>query len=243
MPRVLTTNALIQCPHSTVGQSQSLDPTWSVNGGMVLVEGDRGLFPPLSCPSQVQCVGYTLASMGLNATQIKGKKVILVTDFNQTDSGLPLTMLETHKVEDDTSPAPIPDGQDAPPLPPPMADETKPSITVAPPGPLVFSLGAGTPLTLAATFTLRSAHPLKWILTLIHDVPGGSVERLNESRPAGLTLTPSDSAWNGSPLPITLSMTKAYMLTLVQGDHNFFMTGVSQRGISNSAKLVLTVNP
>jgi len=182
--------------------------------------------------------------MGLNATQIKGKKVILATDFNQTDSGLPVTIQETqNKVKDDTSPAPIPDGQDAPPLPPPLADETKPSVVVAPPGPLVFSLAAGTPPTLGATFTLTSAHPLKWILTLIHDVPGGSVDRLNDSQPAGLTLTPSDSAWNVSPLTISLSMTKAYMGTLVAGAHRFFMTGVSQRGISNFVELVLTVNP
>jgi hypothetical protein len=242
VPKVLTTNALIQCPHLTVGQSVSSDPTWSVDGGFVLVEGDRGLFPP--CPSQVQCNGYTLRSMGLNATQIKGKKVILATDFNQTDSGLPLTIQETqNKVKDDTSPAPIPDGQDAPPLPPPLADETKPSVVVAPPGPLVFSLAAGPPPTLGATFTLTSAHPLKWILTLIHDVPGGSVDRLNDSQPAGLTLTPSDSAWNVSPLTISLSMTKAYMGTLVAGAHRFFMTGVSQRGISKFVELVLTVNP
>lgn len=241
MPRVLTTNAVIQCPHLTVGQSLSGDPTWSVNGGFVLVEGERGVFPP--CPTQVQCVGYTLRSMGLNATQIKGKKVILATDFNQTDSGLPLTILETHQVKDDTSPAPIPDGQDAPPLPPPMADETKPSVIAAPPGPLVFSLGTGSPATLAATFTLTSAHPLKWILTLIHDVPGGSIDHLNDSQPAGLTLTPSDSAWDVSPLNITLNLTAAYMGTLVVGAHRFFMTGVSQRGVSNFVELVLTINP
>lgn len=242
IPQVLTSNALILCPHGKVGVSQPGDPIWSINGGFVLVEGDHGLFPP--CPSQIQCGGYTLRSMGLNATQINGKKVILVTDFNLTDSGLPITMSESHKlVIDKTSPAPIPDGQDAPSLPPPMADETQPVVTVVPGGPLVFTKSTNTPPTLAATFEISSAHPLKWILTLVHEQSGVPVDHLNDSQPAGLTLTPSDSAWNASPLPITLTMTAAYMGTLLPGAHNFFMTAVSQRGLPSFLKLVLTVSP
>jgi hypothetical protein len=240
-PQVLTTNAKILCPHGNLGISTSGDPTWSVNGGMVLVEGDHGSFPP--CPSQVQCGGYTLKSMGLNATQIKGKKVILVTDFNQTDSGLPITMSELHKVIDKTSPAPIPSGQDAPPLPPPLADETEPLIDVAPSGPFTFTISSNTPATVEVTFKLTSAHPLKWILTLVHEQPGTSSEQLNDSQPAGLTLTPSDSSWNASPLSITLKMIAAYMNTLAPGDHIFFMTAVSQRGLPSFRKLVLTVIP
>jgi len=240
-PKVLTTNAIVLCPHGNLGQSQSADPTWSINGGFVLVEGDPGIFP-LPCASLIQCVGYTLRSMGLNATQIKGKKVILATDFNQTETGLPLTMIETHQVVDQTTPAPIPDGQNAPPLPPPMTDEAKPVVSVVPAAPFNFSLASGLPAALAATFTLTSAHPLKWILTLIHD-PGGPVDHLNDTQPAGLTLTPSDSAWNVSPLNVDLNLTAAYMGTLLPGTHRFFMTGVSQRGLSNFVELDLTVSP
>ncbi len=240
-PKVLTTNAIVTCPHGNFGRSESSDPTWSINGGHVLVEGDQGKFP-LPCASQIQCNGYTLRSMGLNATQIKGKKVILVTDFNQTETGLPLTMVENHKVVDQTTPAPIPDGQDAPPLPPPMADETKPVITVIPSAPFTFTKSSNTPPTLAAAFTLTSAHPLKWILTLIHD-PGGPVDHLNDAQPAGLTLTPSDSAWNVTPLTINLSLTAAYMGTLLPGAHRFFLTGVSERGLSDFIELDLTVSP
>ena len=68
--------------------------------------------------SDFPCTGYQLRSMGLNATQIKGERVILATDFNQTCTGLPLTMIETHQIIDNSTPAPIPDGQPAPPLPP-----------------------------------------------------------------------------------------------------------------------------
>ena len=60
--------------------------------------------------------------MGLNATQIDGRKVILVTDFNQTLTGLPLLMTESHQTFDESTPAAIPTGQPAPPLSPEMAD-------------------------------------------------------------------------------------------------------------------------
>ena len=247
MPQVLTTNALISCPHAGGGVSSPSDPTWSVSGGVVLVEGDTGKLP--LCVNNPPCHGYTLRSMGLNATQIKGKKVILVTDFNQSETGLPLTMTEFHPVKDDTSPAPIPDGQDAPPLPPPLADNTKPAVTVPPTPPLVFTKSSNSPPTLEATFEITSAHPLKWILTLLHE-PESSFENLNSSQPAGLALTTSDGSsaegtWVVSPLTITLKMTAAYMQTLgtTPGLHRFFMTAVSQRGLSSFAELDLTVKP
>ena len=241
MLEVLTTNALILCPHGFKGESQSSDPTWSINGGNVLVEGDKGVLP---CTNIVPCVGYTLRSMGLNATRIKGKKVVLITDFNQTDTGLPLTMSETHTIMDKTTPAPIPDGEDAPPLPPPMSDFAKPIITVVPTAPFAFTKSTGFPATLGATFTLISSHPLKWILKLIHE-PEATIDDLISAQPTGLTLTPADGVWNVSPLQIDLTMTAAYMATLgtLPLVHCFFMTGVSQRGLSNSIELILTVSP
>jgi hypothetical protein len=182
--------------------------------------------------------------MGLNATRIKGKKVVLATDFNQTDTGLPLAITETHPIIDQTTPAPIPDGQSAPPLSPPMADIAKPIVTVVPTLPFAFGKTTNSPATLAATFRLISAHPLRWVLTLLHE-PDGTSEDLTSSRPAGLTLTDSGGIWNSSPLDITLTMTAAYMATLgtVPPVHRFFMTGVSQRGLSSFVELILTVNP
>ena len=47
MPQVLTTNAVIVCPHGGLGTSLPTDPKWSVNGGIVLLEGDTGT---LACP-------------------------------------------------------------------------------------------------------------------------------------------------------------------------------------------------
>src|SRR5947209_20331276 len=112
MPQVLTTNALILCPHLGQGTSVPSDPKWSVNGGTVLLENEIGA---LSCPFiPFPCVGYQLHSMGLNATQIDGRQVILTTDFNLTFTGLPLTMTDFHTTIDDSSPAPIPPGGSAP---------------------------------------------------------------------------------------------------------------------------------
>jgi len=78
MPQVLTTNAMILCPHGGKGTSVPTDPKWTVNGGVVLLDGDAGT---LTCPFILPCVGYPLRSMGLNATVIDGRKVMLVTDF------------------------------------------------------------------------------------------------------------------------------------------------------------------
>src|SRR5712691_5955792 len=124
MPQVLTTNGLIFCPHGGKGISTPLHPKWQINGGTVLVEGDTGILlcPFLLCP----CVGYTLKSMGLNATEIDGQKVILVTDFNESKTGLPLVMADFHQTFDQSTPAPVPAGQAAPPPSAAMADFVTP---------------------------------------------------------------------------------------------------------------------
>ena len=120
MPNVLTTKASIRCPHGTLGVSIPLSPKWSIDGGDVLCEGDSGTFP--FCVFVVPCVGYTLQSMGLNATYIDGRRVMLDTDFNTTFTGLPLVMQDLNSTYDDSTPAPIPVGQPPPPLPPELAN-------------------------------------------------------------------------------------------------------------------------
>ena len=72
MPQVLTTNALIVCPHGGLGVTTPSHPKWSINGGMVAVQGDVGV---LTCPFlPLPCAGYQLQSMGLNSTQIDGRQ-------------------------------------------------------------------------------------------------------------------------------------------------------------------------
>ena len=153
----------------------------------------------------VRCVGYQLVSMGLNATQIDGRRVILVTDFNQTITGLPLKMTELHTTVDDSTPVPIPAGQPAPPLPPAMQDMVPPVVVAAPPA-LAFNLTTMQPTTLAMTFTLTSANPMRWLLTLIDD-PLATHQDVTRGPPPGLTVTPDGGAWNSSPLTVTVTMT------------------------------------
>src|SRR5690349_1532670 len=113
MPQVMTTNAIVLCPHGGQGVTTPTAPLWSVNGGFVVREGDSGV---LSCPFLTPCIGYTLRSMGLNSTKIGGVSAIMVTDFNQSFTGLPLTITETHTTIDNSTPAPLPPGGAAPPL-------------------------------------------------------------------------------------------------------------------------------
>jgi hypothetical protein len=241
MPQVLTTNALIVCPHGGKGTSIPTDPKWSVNGGIVLLEGDTGTLacPPPGVPVLVPCGGYHLSSMGLNATRIDGRRVMLVTDFNMTDTGLPLTMTEFHTTVDDSTPVPIPVGQPAPSLPPAMQDMTPPVIAASP---LILAFNSATmqPATLAATFTLTSANPMQWLLTLIND-PLASHTDVTNGLPPGLTVNPGGGGWNSSPLTVTVTMTALFMANLTPGRHHLYMTGVSQRGLSSYAEVVLTV--
>ncbi|HEY6245733.1 MAG TPA: hypothetical protein VIX17_17405 [Pyrinomonadaceae bacterium] len=240
MPQVATTNTQILCGHLTPAtKNPPLAPLWTIDGGTVLVEGDSGSF--FSCPSTFKCGGYVLKSMGLNATEVTGKKVILVTDFNLTTSGLPITMIDIHPVFDETTPAAIPDGQPAPPLPPEMTDLIKPVVTASLTTQL-FTISTNTPPSVVVTFTLISAHPMQWILTQL-DEPEHQTNNRTTTQPPGMTITPSGGVWNVSPLNLTLTLTGAFMATLMPGIHRFFLTGVSQRGLSSFAELELTVAP
>ena len=237
MPQVLTTNALILCPHGGKGTSTPSNPKWSVNGGIVLLNGDVGT---LACPSVIlPCVRYTLQSMNLNATKIDGQNVMLVTDFNKSNTGLPLVITEFHTTVDNSTPAPIPVGQPAPPLPPAMLDMVAPVVTAVPPI-LAFNSITMLPATLVVTFTLITLYPKQWLLTLINGGLKSSVDITNGA-PPGLVVAPAGGNWDSSPLTITLTMTAPFMASLTPGEHHFYMTGISQRGLSDYAEIILTV--
>ena len=238
MPQVLTTNATILCPHLGAGISTPTDPKWLVNGGPVLLENDPGV---LTCPFiPYPCIGYTLQSMGLNSTTVDGRKVILVTDFQQSVTGLPLTLQEFHTTIDDSTPAPVPAGGSGPPLPPQLADIGKPVVTGTPPS-LAFAIATSTPPTAATTFTLASDHPLRWMLTLINEPLKYHLD-ITSGVPPGLTVSPAGGVWLAGPLTVTVTLTAAYMASLTAGTHHFFMTGISQRGLSQFFEVKLVVS-
>jgi hypothetical protein len=237
VPQVLTTNALILCPHGGKGTSAPTDPKWSVNGGHVMLEGDTGT---LACPFLVYpCIGYQLRSMGLNATRIDGHKVMLITDFNLSFTGLPLFITEFHTTLDDSTLTPIPAGQAARPLSPALQDMVAPVVTVAPPA-LAFNTTNNQPATTSATFTLTSANPMEWLLTLINE-PQKSHTDLTNGMPPGLIVAPRGGGWDMPVLTITMTMNATFMAALTPGKHHFYMTGVSRRGLSGYAELILTI--
>jgi hypothetical protein len=236
MPKVLTTLATITCPHTGMGTSVPSTMDWLVDGGAVLVEGDTGT---LSCPFVVPCVGYNLRSMGLNATTIEGRKVILVTDLNQSFTGLPLTMVESHHVVDDSTPAPIPAGQEAPPLSPAMADDTQPVVVAVTPA-AAFDSITQLPPAIPITFTLATAFPLQWTLTWISE-PDGKSQDLTNGMPGALPL-PVGGSWTTPALTVVLTLTTPFLSTLASGRHHFYMAGASQRGLSGIDECVLVVS-
>ncbi len=238
MPRVMTTLATVTCPHGGVGTSIPSLPIWSIEGGFALREGDQGV---LSCPFLPPCVGYTLRSMGLNATMLDGSPVILETDFNQTHTGLPLLIVEHNHAVDNSVPSPVPIGGEAPPLSPELLDTTPPTVVPAPPVG-VFNLVTQLPVMLPITFTLSSAFPLQWILTRVSEPPLATNSDLTNGDPTGAVVVPAGGAWDSPSLVVTLTLSAAYLTALGAGIHHFYMTAVNQRGLSSWQQAVVTVS-
>lgn len=237
MPQVLTTNAVIVCPHGGLGTTVNTSTHWTVNGGFVTVDGDTGT---LTCVFIPPCVGYVLQSMGLNATKMDGRKVILVTDFTKSFTGLPLVITEIHKVFDDSTPAPLPSAGPAPPIPAPLADRSKPTVTLTVP-PLAFSASAPAPVT--ATFTLAAEFPMQWILTLIHEpLPGGNMD-LTNGVPGMADVTPPGGSWSTPSLTVNVVLQVPFLTTFSPGKHDLYLTGITQRGLSAYAVGTFTVGP
>ena len=237
MPQVLTTNATIMCPHGGVGSTVPAIPKWQINGGYVAVEGDTGA---LSCPFGLfPCTGYQLRSMGLNASEIDGRKVILVTDFNQSFTGLPLLMTEFHQTFDESTPAPIPAGQPAPTPSDEMADLSQPIVT-PPLQTLPFSITT-TPAPVVATFNLLNAHPLQWMLTVINTTLKYDQD-LTHGAP-GVTVVPANGQWSTPSLTVTVTLTPAFVAALTPGTHHLFLTAISRRGLSEYAEAEIEVSP
>lgn len=239
MPQLLTTNAIIMCPHGGLGTTIPSLPKWQINGGFVCVEQDTGT---LACPLlNNPCVGYTLQSMGLNATKIDDRKAVLVTDFNTTVAKLPLTISETHQVFDESTPAPIPAGQQAPPESEEMSDLSKPIVVAAPPSTPFKITPPPTPVPVVVTFTLTANHPLQWILTLITVplTPLGQSYDLTKGIPGAVTVVPAGGQWTTPTLTVTVTMAPVFVAGLGPGKHELYLTGVSQRGVSGHDKSII----
>jgi len=237
MPQVLTTTATITCPHGGIGTTTPATPYVNAQGGFVTSEGDVGV---LSCPFIVPCVGYTLASMGLNASTIGGRKVILATDFQKSVTGLPLAIVETTAVIDDSTPTPLPPEASSQTASPELLDCAPPAV-VAAPFAVPFTVTTMLPPMAAITFTLTSAFPLSWTLTLLNTTLGASIDATN-GLPSGLVLAPAGGSWTTPSLIVTATMSAAFMASLTPGTHWFYMTGVSKRGKSSFASAQVVVS-
>jgi hypothetical protein len=237
MPQVLTTTATITCPHAGMGVTIPTLPYVNAQGGFVTTDGDLGT---LSCVFIPPCVGYSLSSMGLNASTIGGRKVILATDFQKSFTGLPLTIVETTNVYDDSTPAPLSPGTSSQPLAPELLDLAPPVVTAVPMA-VPFVMSTMLPPTALITFSLGSAFPLSWTLTLLNTTLGTSIDATN-GLPTGLVVTPPDGNWTSPSLVVTATMTAAFMASLTPGTHWLYMTGVSKRGISAVAAASVVVS-
>ncbi len=238
MPNVMTTMAQVLCPHGGKGAPALFSDKWMAHGGCVHAEGDTGT---IACPFILSpCGGYQLRSMHLNATKIDGRNVILVTDFNQTLTGLPLTIVEVHDTFDNTTPAPLPAVGPAPALDPELLDETKPLVLAAPPQFTVPTVPLpGLPPPLIVTFTLFSTFPLQWMLFVVDEAVRANVDLTNGF--PGILLAPSGGEWTTPSLTIVLTFTPPFLALLPPGNkYHFFMTGVSKRGVNHFTEFVLT---
>ena len=227
MPKVLTTTAKITCPHGGIGTTTPATPLVDASGGIVTAEGDVGV---LTCVSVPPCAGYTLVSMGLNASTIAERRVILSTDFQKSFTGIPLSIVETTTVVDDSSPGPLPAGATEPEASPAMLDVAPPVVLAVPPV-VPFVTTTMLPPTALITFTLSAAYPLSWNLRLLNQILGLSIDATN-GLPSGLAVVPAGGDWPSPSLTVTATLSAAFMASLTPGTHSLYMTGVTQRGIS-----------
>ncbi len=239
MPQVLTTNARILCPHGGLGTSVATDPKWMVNGGAVLLDGDVGVISALPCFFIPPCAGYRLESMKLNASEVDGRHVMLVTDFIQSITGFPLLITETHQTFDHSTPTPLPSGS-APPTRPELLETDQPVVT-ANPTTLPFSKKP-TPVPLAMTFNLQSQFPRRWLLTMLNK-PDSKHSEITHGVDLKIQVNPSDGKWPTPVLAVTVTLMGTFMATLPDGDHFFVLTAVNFRGKSSHAEVKLTVGP
>lgn len=236
MPSLLTTNAIITCPHGGVGTTVPSNPIVSVAGGYVCCEGDVGT---LSCAFPVPCAGYTLKSMGLNATLINGMRAVLSTDFQQSLTGLPLTISDPNFAIDSSSVASLPPDTSDPQVPVELQDEIAPTVIAVPPV-AAFSIVTMMPPSMPVVFTLTHPFPLSWQLTLQNGTLLTSVDVTNGF--PGLIVAPSGGDWSSPVLPVSVTMTAAFMAALTPGLHTLYMTGISKRGIQAHGKVDITVS-
>jgi hypothetical protein len=234
MPQLLTTNAQIKCAHTGSGSVPSpMAPLMTVNGGTVLVEGDSGTISGCMLV-QAPCVSFTLRSMSYNATTIDGHKAILVTDFQQASTGLPLFLTETHQAIDDSTVAPLPAGGAASPLSPEMLDLVSPVVVAAPPA-MAFSHVTQLPPLVVFVFSITTAFPKQWTLT---HVSASGAEDVTSGGIPGPTVVPP----GGAPSPVVVvTLSTAYLNALSPGPHEFYLTAVSQRGLPATTSAKLTV--
>ena len=238
MPKLLTTSATLLCPHGGRGTSVPAHPLLMVDTGIALVDGDQGTIA--GCASLPPCTSYTLHSMALNATEIDGQRAILDTDFQITDTLLPLTRVETGPTEDATVSAQVPAGQDRAPTPPALLDLDAPTVSPAALA-AAFVIHTGQPATIPWVFTLSAAFPLRWRLTLLNSVQQTSTDATNGV--AGLVVAPSGGQWASPVQVLSLTLTAAFMSSLGVGPHRLYVTAVSRRGQFGLAMGTITVAP
>jgi hypothetical protein len=240
MPKVLTANAQITCPHGGLGTSTpAASPIAFANGGAVLVDGDKGKVA--GCANQVPCATYPLTSLQLNAAYVSGKHVMLVTDFLLTDTGFPLKIKETHEVYDNTIPAALAAGA-MPVIPPELGETDTPIVAVAPPT-LPFSIATfgstSNPAMLPFVFTLSSLFPRRWTL---HQVSPTASTDITAGIPASITVLPAGGAWPTSALTVAVTITGTFAATLAVGTHQLVLTAVNHRGLAAMAQATLMVS-
>jgi hypothetical protein len=246
MPKIWTTNAQVSCPHGGGGTSQAIPPRQAtISGGEILLDGDQGVFDRPPCVNTPPCAGYVLRSMGLNATSIKGRNVMLVSDFTETHTGFPVAVVESHVVDDKTLPGTPPASGAV--IPPEMQETDHPTVVCVPPT-LPFSIATfgstSQPATLPFSFSLSSQYPLRWMLWQVG--PPATQLDVTAGLPSQVTVLPvgasPDGTWSSPSATVSVTITGTYAATLAPGNHEFVLTAVNRRGFSAFDKGVLVVS-
>ena len=235
MPKIWTANAKVSCPHGGGGTSQAIPPRLAkISGGEILLDGDQGVFDSPPCTNTPPCVGYACRSMGLNATSIQGRPVMLVSDFTQTYTGFPVTVVESHVVDDKTLPGTPPATGQV--IPPEMQETDTPTVVCVPPSAPVLDRGlqqhepAGD-----AALHLLALEPVPAEVDALAGRAAGDAARRHRRHPGQVTVVPvgasPDGTWSSPSATVSVTITGTYAATLAPGNHEFVLTAVNRAGL------------
>jgi hypothetical protein len=230
MPRILTTQYTLTCPHGGIGTINSKNVFLQIGNGFALTDGDIGL---VTLCSAACCLNFTLVSMKLNSLKCNRQHVILNTDTILTNVGFPMVATPpAFSVVDRTAPVSMLNSSQK--LPEYLDDESAPIlIETSPPPPDPWKGGP-----YKRTIMLNCKY-LGDVEATVFSEAGGKLTPVKGIPPRSIHRVDSASAESANH-KIIVSMEDKHHKLISDGPVRLMVRAASKRGVCRSVELSLT---